>query len=67
MVLAFGDKECISLTDRKVHRQIDAEVMAQALEQSSAEIDGGYLRAAIQHRPIHRCVFCRSLLRHRSL
>ncbi|MEW7001901.1 DUF1320 domain-containing protein [Serratia ureilytica] len=40
MVLAFGDKECISLTDRKYTGQIDAEVMAQALEQSSAEIDG---------------------------
>lgn len=39
MVLAFGERECISLTDREFTGQIDDEVLNAKLRQASAEID----------------------------
>lgn len=40
MVLAFGELECVSLTDRDFTGQIDDAVMTAKLTQASAEIDG---------------------------
>ena len=40
MVKAFGERECVSLTDRTFTGQIDDDVMTGALVQASAEIDG---------------------------
>ncbi|WPU22568.1 phage protein Gp36 family protein [Cedecea neteri] len=40
MVKAFGEKECIALTDRSYKGVIDDGVLVPALEQASAEIDG---------------------------
>ncbi|MGL5799264.1 MAG: gp436 family protein [Plesiomonas sp.] len=40
MVLAFGEKECVSLTDRAFTGQIDDAVISAALSRASAEIDG---------------------------
>ncbi|EQB2066966.1 TPA: DUF1320 family protein [Yersinia enterocolitica] len=40
MVDAFGEKECIALTDRNFSGQIDDRVMDVKLTQASAEIDG---------------------------
>lgn len=39
MVLAFGERECISLTDRNFTGQIDDEVLNNKLRQASAKID----------------------------
>lgn len=39
MVLAFGERECVSLTDRKFTGNIDDEVLDGALNRASAEID----------------------------
>lgn len=39
MVLAFGEKECVSLTDRSFTGDIDDEVLTGALNRASAEID----------------------------
>ena len=39
MVNAFGEKECIALTDRDFTGQIDDHVMDVKLTQASAEID----------------------------
>ncbi|MEQ9860627.1 DUF1320 domain-containing protein [Pectobacterium cacticida] len=39
MVHAFGEKECVSLTDRKYTGDIDDEVISGALTRASAEID----------------------------
>jgi phage gp36-like protein len=39
MVLAFGERECVSLTDRSFLGEIDAVVMTAKLQQASAEID----------------------------
>lgn len=39
MVMAFGERECISLTDREFTGAIDDAVMLSFLEQASAEID----------------------------
>lgn len=40
MVRAFGERECISLTDRDYTGTINNDVLNGALEQASAEIDG---------------------------
>lgn len=40
MVKAFGERECISLTDRNFRGTVDDEVLEGALVQASAEIDG---------------------------
>lgn len=40
MVRAFGERECVSLTDRSYTGQIDDDVLNGALTQASAEIDG---------------------------
>lgn len=40
MVRAFGERECISLTDRNYTGTINDDVLNGALEQASAEIDG---------------------------
>ena len=40
MVRAFGERECVSLTDRNYTGQIDDDVLNGALVQASAEIDG---------------------------
>ncbi|HCT7632566.1 TPA: DUF1320 family protein [Citrobacter koseri] len=40
MVKAFGEKECVSLTDREFTGEIDDGVLNNALAQASAEIDG---------------------------
>ena len=40
MVRAFGERECVSLTDRSYTGQIDDDVLNGALVQASAEIDG---------------------------
>ncbi|WP_038914147.1 gp436 family protein [Dickeya zeae] len=39
MVLAFGERECVSLTDRAFTGEIDDEVLTGALTRASAEID----------------------------
>lgn len=39
MILAFGEKECVSLTDRRFTGQIDDAVMMAKLTQATAEID----------------------------
>lgn len=39
MVLAFGERECVSLTDRAFTGNIDDEVLDGALNRASAEID----------------------------
>ena len=40
MVKAFGERECIAITDRDLTGLIDDDVMSAALSQASAEIDG---------------------------
>lgn len=40
MVKAFGERECIAITDRDLTGVIDDGVLNAALEQASAEIDG---------------------------
>lgn len=40
MVKAFGQRECVSLTDRDFTGQVNDDVMNVALTQASAEIDG---------------------------
>lgn len=40
MVTAFGERECVSLTDREFTGNIDDAVLLSKLEQASAEIDG---------------------------
>ena len=40
MVRAFGERECVSLTDRNYTGQIDDDVLNGALVQASGEIDG---------------------------
>lgn len=40
MVTAFGERECVSLTDREFTGGIDDAVMQSKLKQASAEIDG---------------------------
>ncbi|ASG44414.1 DUF1320 family protein [Citrobacter freundii] len=40
MVKAFGERECIAITDRDLTGMIDDDVMSAALSQASAEIDG---------------------------
>ncbi|HEQ1859989.1 TPA: DUF1320 domain-containing protein [Providencia alcalifaciens] len=40
MVKTFGERECVSLTDENMTGSIDAEVMENALQRASAEIDG---------------------------
>ncbi|MEC5319306.1 phage protein Gp36 family protein [Brenneria populi subsp. brevivirga] len=39
MVLAFGERECVSLTDRDFTGDIDDAVLNGALDRASAEID----------------------------
>ncbi|AYC19820.1 hypothetical protein DZA65_02942 [Dickeya dianthicola] len=39
MVLAFGERECVSLTDRDFAGEIDDDVLTGALTRASAEID----------------------------
>ncbi|MGM3162392.1 gp436 family protein [Dickeya undicola] len=39
MILAFGERECVSLTDRGFAGEIDDEVLTGALMRASAEID----------------------------
>ncbi|HIE4894535.1 TPA: phage protein Gp36 family protein, partial [Yersinia enterocolitica] len=39
MVDAFGEKECVALTDRNFTGQIDDHVIVVKLTQASAEID----------------------------
>ncbi|WP_304168581.1 gp436 family protein [Lonsdalea britannica] len=39
MVMAFGERECVSLTDRDFTGNIDDAVLNNALERASAEID----------------------------
>lgn len=40
MLKAFGERECVSLTDEAMTGQINTEVMIYALERASSEIDG---------------------------
>lgn len=40
MVKTFGERECVSLTDENMTGSVDAEVMENALQRASAEIDG---------------------------
>ncbi|WP_314140430.1 phage protein Gp36 family protein [Buttiauxella noackiae] len=40
MVRLFGERECVSLTDRRYTGLIDDDVMNNSLIQASAEIDG---------------------------
>lgn len=40
MVKTFGERECVSLTDEKMTGKIDVDVMDNALQRASSEIDG---------------------------
>lgn len=40
MVKTFGERECVSLTDEEMTGNVGAEVMSNALQRASAEIDG---------------------------
>lgn len=40
MVKRFGEKECVALSDRAFTGSLDESVLADALDQAAAEIDG---------------------------